>query len=130
MFTGSGHNLVSLEDVVAELSKETTGLREKAQQKYEELSSMLKQITMDVADFDTETEETIAEIRKARDEQVWQKNKLCYSTTSLQSFSCLGRVSISKYIECVELIVDRYIGLIFVLKIYDKERTDAMVYLR
>ena len=71
MFTGSGHNLVSLEDIVAELSKETTGLREKAQQKYEELSSMLKQITIDVADFDTETEETISEIRKARDEQVW-----------------------------------------------------------
>ena len=71
MFTGSGHNLVSLGDIVAELSKETTGLREKAQQKYEELSSMLKQITIDVADFDTETEETISEIRKARDEQVW-----------------------------------------------------------
>ena len=69
MFTGSGHNLVSLEDLVAELSKETTGLKEKAQQKYEELSSMLKQITMDVADFDTETDETISEIRKARDEQ-------------------------------------------------------------
>ena len=62
---------MSIDDLVAELSKETTGLREKAQQKYEELYSMLKQITMDVADFDTETEETIAEIRKARDEQVW-----------------------------------------------------------
>ena len=70
MMTGSGHSLVSLEDLVADLSKETTGLREKAQQKYEELSSMLKQITMDVADFDTETDETISEIRKARDEQV------------------------------------------------------------
>ena len=35
-----------------------------------ELSSMLKHITIDVAHFDTETEETIAEIRKARDEQV------------------------------------------------------------
>ena len=33
---------------------------------------MLKQITMDVADFDTETVGTIAEIRTARDEQVWQ----------------------------------------------------------
>ena len=74
MLKGLGHNLISLEDLVAELSKETTGLREKAQQKYEELSSMLKQITMDVADFDTETEEIIAEIRKARDEQVWLLN--------------------------------------------------------
>ena len=44
MPTGSGHSLVSLEDVVADLSKETTGLKEKAQQKYEELSSILKQI--------------------------------------------------------------------------------------
>ena len=35
---------------------------------------MLKQITMNVADFDTETEETIADIRKARDEQVWLKS--------------------------------------------------------
>ena len=65
-----------LEDLVEELTKETTGLREKAQQKYEELSSMLKQITMDVADFDTETEETIAEIRKARDEQVCLDGKM------------------------------------------------------
>ena len=71
MLKGLGHNLISLEDLVAELSKKTTGLREKAQQKYEELSSMLKQITMDVADLDTETEETISEIRKARDVQVW-----------------------------------------------------------
>ena len=84
MFTGSGHNLVSLEDLVAELSKETTGLKEKAQQKYEELSSMLKQITMDVADFDTETDETISEIRKARDEQVW--------TTSRTNFTSLPQV--------------------------------------
>ena len=74
--TGSGHCLVSLEDLVEELTKETTGLREKAQQKYEELSSMLKQITMHVAGFDTETEETIAEIRKARDEQVCLDGKL------------------------------------------------------
>ena len=35
---------------------------------------MLKQLTMDVANFDTETEEIIAEIRKARDEQVWLLN--------------------------------------------------------
>ena len=61
---------MSLEDLVEELTKETSGLRDKAQQKYEELSSMLKQITNDVADFDTETEEKIAEIRRARDEQV------------------------------------------------------------
>ena len=74
--TGSVHKLVSVEDLVAELLKETGGLREKAQQKYEELSSMLKQITMDVADFDTETEEAITEIRKARDEQVWLINNV------------------------------------------------------
>ena len=37
---------------------------------------MLKQITMDVADFDTETGETIADIRKARDEQVWLKSSI------------------------------------------------------
>ena len=68
---------MSLEDLVEELTKETSGLREKAQQKYEELSSMLKQITNDVAVFDTETEETIAEIRRARDEQVCHLVKLC-----------------------------------------------------
>ena len=39
---------------MAELSKETAELKEKAQQKYEELSFMLKQLTIDVADFDTE----------------------------------------------------------------------------
>lgn len=61
---------MSLEDLATDLTKATAGLQEKAQQKYEELSAMLKQITIDVANFDTETEETIAEIRKARDEQV------------------------------------------------------------
>ena len=50
---------------MAELLKETAGLREKAQQKYEELSSMLKQITMDVADVDTETGRAISEIRRS-----------------------------------------------------------------
>ena len=64
---------MSLEDLVEDLTKVTSVLREKAQHRYEELSSMLKQITMNVADFDTETEETIADIRKARDEQVWYK---------------------------------------------------------
>ena len=78
--TGSAHKLVSVEDLVAELSKETAELKEKAQQKYEELSSMLKQITMDVADFDTETEETISEIRKARDEQVWATWRTNFTT--------------------------------------------------
>ena len=56
---------------MAELSKETAELKEIAQQKYEELSSMLKQLIVDLTDFDTETEETITEIRKARDKQVW-----------------------------------------------------------
>ena len=68
---------MSLEDLVEELTKETSGLRDKAQHKYEELSSMLKQITNDVAEFDTETEETIAEIRRARDVQVGHMVKLC-----------------------------------------------------
>ena len=41
---GSEHLLVSLEELAAELGKETKGLRRKAQHKYEELSSMLKVI--------------------------------------------------------------------------------------
>ena len=74
-----------MKDLVAELSKETAGLKEKAQQKYEELSSMLKQLTVDVADFDTETEETITEIRKARDEQVGPINDVMHKFLKKQA---------------------------------------------
>ena len=46
---------------------------------------MLKQLTLDVADFDTETEETITEIRKARDEQVGPINNVMHKFLKKQA---------------------------------------------
>ena len=71
---------------------------------------MLKQITMDIADFDTETEETITEIRKARDEQVGPINDVMHKFLKKQALGFeslrLVELKITKELKHELLIYD------------------------
>ena len=70
-----------------ELEKEFTQylepLKQRVEDRFDELSAIVKQTTLSLSQWDTETEQSVSTLHKARDEQV--SNHTVKTTVSLKS---------------------------------------------
>ena len=70
IFTGQAHSLMSLEELSELVKDSVEPLKEKAEQRLNELSVLLKETTSTLNSWDVETDETVTMIHKTRDEHV------------------------------------------------------------
>ena len=69
-FPGRPHNLMSLEELSELVKDSVEPLKQKAEQRLDELSVLMKETTQTLNQWDTETDETITLIHNTRDEHV------------------------------------------------------------
>jgi len=70
VIVGSAHDLVSLDDLVTELSKEMEKLTSEMLEKENKFSGLFKCMTGILVDYDSETRNMIETLHRTRDEQV------------------------------------------------------------
>ena len=69
-FPGRSHNLMSLDELSELVKDSVVPLKQKAEQRLDELSVLMKETTQTLNHWDTETDETVAFIHNTRDEHV------------------------------------------------------------
>ena len=70
ILTGQAHSLMSLEELSELVKDSVEPLKEKAEQRLDELSVLLKETTSTLNSWDVEMDETVTLIHKTRDEHV------------------------------------------------------------
>ena len=70
---GSAHAFLALIDMEAELKKYLESTKQKAEERIDDLSAIVRETTQTLNEWDFETENSISELHKARDEQVSEK---------------------------------------------------------
>lgn len=68
--TGSPHDFTSLKDVAAKVKQATEPLKQKVEDRFDEVSALIKEITIVLSEWDIGTEEGVRFLHHTRDEQV------------------------------------------------------------
>ena len=82
---GSAHAFLALIDMEAELKKYLESTKQKAEERIDDLSAIVRETTQTLNEWDFETENSISELHKARDEQVSEKLLYPYCVHSLST---------------------------------------------
>ena len=72
--TGCSHKLMSLIELEKEFTQYLEPLKQRVEDRFDELSAIVKQTTLSLSQWDTETEQSVSTLHKARDEQVLEMN--------------------------------------------------------
>ena len=67
---GSAHAFTALIEMEAELKKYLEPTKQKAEERIDELTALVRETTQTLNEWDSETENSISELHRARDEQV------------------------------------------------------------
>ena len=70
IFTGQAHSLMSLEELSELVKDSVEPLKQRVEQRLDELSVLMKETTSILNSWDVETDETVTLIHKTRDEHV------------------------------------------------------------
>ena len=70
MASGLGHAFIALIEMEAELKNYLELTKQKAEERIDELSAIVRETTQTLNEWDSDTEESISELHRARDEQV------------------------------------------------------------
>ena len=79
------HKLIAVEDLADLARSKLEPFRKQAEEKFEELSAIFKETTIQISQWDVDTESYVKIIHKARDEQV----KLCDKSKSNRCLLCV-----------------------------------------
>ena len=70
---GSAHAFLALIDMQAELKKYLESTKQKAEERIDDLSAIVREATQTLNEWDSETEKSVSELHRVRDEQVSEK---------------------------------------------------------
>ena len=67
---GTSHDLMALIEIVSELKGYLEPSKQKAEERIDELSAIVRETTQTLSEWDSHTEQSVSELHRARDEQV------------------------------------------------------------
>ena len=67
---GTSHDLMALIEIESELKKHLEPSKQKAEERIDELSAIVRETTQTLSEWDSHTEQSVSELHRARDEQV------------------------------------------------------------
>ena len=70
MASGSAHAFMALIEMEAELKKYLEPTKQQAEERIDELSAIVREATQTLSEWDSDTEKSITQLHRARDEQV------------------------------------------------------------
>ena len=76
--SGTAHDMMALIEIEEELKKHLEPAKQKAEQRIDELSTIVRETTQTLHEWDSKTEKSISELQKARDEQVGPINNVMH----------------------------------------------------
>ena len=75
--SGTPHAFMALIEIEAELKKHLEPSKQKAEERIDGLSAIVRETTQTLSDWDSETEKSVSVLHKARDEQVSLRKLHC-----------------------------------------------------
>ena len=75
--SGTAHDMMALIEIEAELKKNLEPSKQKAEQRIDGLSAIARETTHTLNNWDSETEKSVSELHRARDEQVSLRKLHC-----------------------------------------------------
>ena len=70
---GASHDLMALIEIESELKGHLEPSKQKAEERIDELSAIVRETTQTLSEWDSHTEQSVTELHRARDEQVSSK---------------------------------------------------------
>ena len=71
--SGTAHDMMALIEIEEELKKYLEPAKQKAEQRIDELSTIVRETTQTLREWDSHTEQSVSELHRARDEQVCER---------------------------------------------------------
>ena len=72
---GTPHDMMALIEIETELKKHLQPSKQKAEERIDELSAIVRETTQTLSEWDSHTEQSVSELHTARDEQVSNASK-------------------------------------------------------
>ena len=73
--SGTAHDMMALIEIEEELKKHLEPAKQKAEERIDELSAIVRETTQTLSEWDSHTEQSVSELHRARDEQVCERIK-------------------------------------------------------